>query len=87
MDLAIPVDGTLALSVGSAGVIGRGLNSPSKQETRSPNDYNSDASDNRWEYLGKMHGDHDSIRKASIEACAVPVNSLEQIRSSGPLFR
>ncbi|KAI7745596.1 hypothetical protein M8C21_010533 [Ambrosia artemisiifolia] len=87
MDSAIPVDGTLALSASSAGVIDGSLNSPSKHETTSPNTHNCDASEKRHESLGKMHGDHDSICKASIEACVVPVNgSLERVRSSGSLF-
>ncbi|KAI7734858.1 hypothetical protein M8C21_008796 [Ambrosia artemisiifolia] len=82
MDSAIPVDGTLALSTASAG-----LNSPSKLETKSPRDCNSDDSARRWEQLGKMHNDHDSIRKASIEACVVPVKgSLARIGSFEPLF-
>ncbi|KAI3829795.1 hypothetical protein L1987_03923 [Smallanthus sonchifolius] len=80
MDSAIPVDGTLALS-------STALSSPSKLKTRPPNDFNSDASDRRRECLGKVDGDHDSIRKASIEACVVPVSgSLERVGSFGPLF-
>ncbi|KAI3682632.1 hypothetical protein L1987_82739 [Smallanthus sonchifolius] len=80
MDSAIPVDGTLALS-------STALSSPSKLKTRPPNDFNSDASDRRRECLGKVHGDHDSIRKASIEACVGPVSgSLERVGSFGPLF-
>ncbi|XP_076894780.1 uncharacterized protein LOC143547181 [Bidens hawaiensis] len=44
-------------------------------------------SPSKRECYGKMHGDHDGIRKASINACVVPVKgSLERIRSSGPLF-
>ncbi|KAK9069012.1 hypothetical protein SSX86_013128 [Deinandra increscens subsp. villosa] len=91
MDSAIPVDGTLAISV-APGVIDdrlnspRSPNSPSKMKPRSPYDYSCDASDNRREYFGKMHGDHDSIRKASIEACSPVKGSLERVRSSGPLF-
>ncbi|KAK1428447.1 hypothetical protein QVD17_17281 [Tagetes erecta] len=78
MDSAIPVHGTLTLST---------LNSPSKRGTRPSSDCNSDASERRWECLGKMHADHDSIRKTSIEAGVVPVSgSLERIGSFGPLF-
>ncbi|KAL8250028.1 hypothetical protein R6Q59_033721 [Mikania micrantha] len=83
MDCAIPVDGTLALWASCSGVTDDERNSPSKLTTRSPNNYNhyDDSSENRREYLGKMLGDHDSIRKASI------VNgSLERVRSFGPLF-
>ncbi|PWA69146.1 DENN domain, uDENN domain protein [Artemisia annua] len=87
MDSAIRVDGTLALSALSAGIIEDVLTSPSKSRTNSPNNRNSDASDKRWEYLGKVHDDHDSIRKAGIEACVVPVTpKLGRIGSSGPLF-
>lgn len=88
MDSAVPVEGTLALSVSSAGIIDSGLNSPSKLETRSPKDCNSDSPSKRAEFLGKMRCDHDSIRKAGIEACVVPVNrTLERVGSTGPLFR
>ncbi|GKB29172.1 putative uDENN domain protein, partial [Tanacetum coccineum] len=81
------VDGTLALSAVSAGIIEDVLTSPSKLRINSPNNRNSDASDKRWEYLGKVHDDHDSIRKAGIEACVVPVTpKLGRIGSSGPLF-
>ncbi|KAL8258999.1 hypothetical protein R6Q59_026952 [Mikania micrantha] len=80
MDSAIPVNDTLALSAASADR----LNSPSKLETRPPNDCNSDVLERRREYLGKMHDDRDSIRKASIEACVVPANgSLGRIGSFG----
>lgn len=91
MDSAIPVDGTLALSVTSAR-----LNSPSKCRTGSPNvgkkelpslDDCNDASEKQWEYLGKVHGDYNSIHKAGIEACVIPANrTLERVGSSGPLF-
>ncbi|GKD45852.1 hypothetical protein Tco_1270497 [Tanacetum coccineum] len=54
MDSAIRVDGTLALSAVSAGIIEDVLTSPSKLRINSPNNRNSDASDKRWEYLGKV---------------------------------
>ncbi|KAK9057407.1 hypothetical protein SSX86_022242 [Deinandra increscens subsp. villosa] len=87
MDSAIPVDGTLALSAASAGIVDAGRNSPSKVGTRPPNDSSSDTSERRRECLGKMNDDRDCIRKASIEACVVPANgSLERVGSFGPLF-
>ncbi|GJV91030.1 hypothetical protein Tco_1538843 [Tanacetum coccineum] len=57
MDSAIRVDCTLALSAVSAGIIEDVLTSPSKLRINSPNNRNSDASDKRWEYLGKVHDD------------------------------
>nr|XP_043611448.1 uncharacterized protein LOC122583071 [Erigeron canadensis] len=92
MDSAIPVNGTLALSVSSTGILDSGLNSPSKRETRSPSSGrkqqpSNDVSEKQWEYMGKVQGDHDSIRKASVEACVIPANRpLERVGSSGPLF-
>ncbi|KAI3667977.1 hypothetical protein L6452_43048 [Arctium lappa] len=50
-------------------------------------DSNHDALEKRWEYLGKMHGDHETVRREYVEACVFPPSqTLERLGSSGPLF-
>ncbi|KAJ9543328.1 hypothetical protein OSB04_023035, partial [Centaurea solstitialis] len=52
-----------------------------------PDDSNHDALEKRWEYLGKMHGDHETVRREYVEACVFPPSqTLERLGSSGPLF-
>ncbi|KAI3526544.1 hypothetical protein L1887_05801 [Cichorium endivia] len=99
MDAAIPVETTITLSAITTGIMDDTLNSPSWFQTASPRspsvtrkelttvDDANDAMEKRWEYLGKMHGDHDSVRKADVEACVIPMNrTLERHGSVGPLF-
>ncbi|XP_023764036.1 uncharacterized protein LOC111912533 isoform X2 [Lactuca sativa] len=97
MDAAIPVDTTITLSAITTGIIDDTLNSPSWFQTGSPSvarkemtyvdDSNNDAMEKRWECIGKMHGDHDSVRKADVDACVIPMNrTLERHGSVGPLF-
>ncbi|XP_024973837.1 uncharacterized protein LOC112512205 [Cynara cardunculus var. scolymus] len=50
-------------------------------------DSNHDALEKRWEYLGKMHGDYETVRREYVEACVFPPSqTLERLGSSGPLF-